>query len=341
MTEDDPLEPIRNLIFDYPYFYQGSQRFFPVIYDGGLSEGVPEGFNSVRIPLDGTLRSDLKWDLAAEQARKHRERGLKIVWDLDLGLFSRLTLPFFDSFQIQALTLSLQHFCQTIWSEFADATLGIVVYRGLADFSMGFPWDAERREAFRQWLEEIGASESPHLTSLFCRDCCSLYLNRLVSALPGYLQPMMMVDASFVKQPRHLVDLLHREAWERFAVAIKSSSLPTLGIGWESESMLGEIGRKRHQAASQDYLRLGLCLPSLDDHSMETAEALDKALAWLGNRPCRFVIEGTLTGEWDGLDDLIVLPHAIGPITKRKLQGFQAAGGTVLDCNDLPVRELG
>lgn len=330
MSEDDPIEPVRSIGFDYPYFQRSGEFFAPRVYDAGKGEAVPEGFNAVRIPIDGGMRSDLNWQAAIEQARKHRADGLLLLWDIDLGLFSRMTMPFSDPVQVKSLMLSLQHFCQTIWSEFADITLGLVLYRGLADFNLGFPWDIERREAFKQWLEDNDEQESPHLKRLFCRDCCSLYLKRLVSGLPGYLQPMMLVDASAMP-PRPLLQILHREAWDRFGIAIKGSSLPTLGLGWdEATSPFGYVGRQKIVQASSEQLSIGLCLPGLDDHTANTDSTLDKALKWLGQRSFRIVIEKALTAEWDGLDELVVISDAIGPLARRKLLGFCAAGGTVI-----------
>jgi hypothetical protein len=41
------------------------------------------------------------------------------------------------------------------------------------------------------------------------------------------------------------------------------------------------------------------------------------------------VYESLLTEQWDGLDEIYVLSEALTPQGKRKLLGFEAAGGKV------------
>ena len=45
----------------------------------------------------------------------------------------------------------------------------------------------------------------------------------------------------------------------------------------------------------------------------------------------RIVYEYNFTETWDGLDEVIILPHTLSKLGKRKLQGFFAAGGQVLE----------
>lgn len=58
------------------------------------------------------------------------------------------------------------------------------------------------------------------------------------------------------------------------------------------------------------------------------SEELNKILSEI---PClRLLSEERLTLEWNGLDFLYLL-HEVDPVVKRKVQGFEAAGGTVVD----------
>jgi hypothetical protein len=64
---------------------------------------------------------------------------------------------------------------------------------------------------------------------------------------------------------------------------------------------------------------------------------LGEAIAHLtqAQTPFRIVPEYYLINQWDGLDSLIVLSSTINAQAKRKLQGFCAAGGTILTLGEL------
>ena len=77
---------------------------------------------------------------------------------------------------------------------------------------------------------------------------------------------------------------------------------------------------------------VGVCLPSLEHCRPSQYGGLREAFNWLSlaEIPYRIVPEGLLTTDWDGLDDLIVVPNGVSLQGKRKLQGFCAAGGTIV-----------
>ena len=45
----------------------------------------------------------------------------------------------------------------------------------------------------------------------------------------------------------------------------------------------------------------------------------------------RLIAEDHLIRDWDGLDYLIIDPDSVSKFGMRKIMGFQAAGGTVLE----------
>ncbi len=327
MTEES-IACESTLLFDYPHYSYCGELFVPSIFDAGPFEKVPKGFNAVRIPLDGTMRSDLNWSSVLAAAKQHRDNGLKILWDMDLGLFSRLLLPLSEESQLHALRLSLGHFSTEIWPEFVDDTLGIALYRGTADFSRHFPWSTELRAFLTHHLANYPDGNKDELTRLYCRDCCAQYLGKLVAGLPGSLQPYLLLDGSGYASLRHLLQILHRDSWERFFLAVKGAVLPITSLGWDSTSLYGNLGRKEIPSIASSPALVGLCLPSaVACYNLE----LDAALAHLqqSGKPYRVVAEEYLTAEWDGLDELIVIASSINPLLQRKLQGFSAAGGTV------------
>jgi hypothetical protein len=334
--DDDTPPTSQSVRYDHPSFVLNGQPFVPFIYDAGLDEQPPAGFNAVRIPLDGRSTSDLDWSRAREVAeRLSVDQAYSILWDIDLGLFSRLGAPFSDTAQFHALRLSLKHFAETLWPAFSKNTLGIVVYRGLADFSQFFPWNSERQDAFDRWLHEVNAPKEMDrrfLAQLFCRDCCSEYLHRLTAGLPGDLLPWLLLDAATIQAVPTLLELTHRDCWARFVLALKGPTQSPLGLGWDTPSSFGYLARTPLVVPPEQIPTTGLLLPGRDEVSLAATSGLQRALQWLTEqgKPYRVLTEDLLTAEWDHLHIVVGIADCIGPLTQRKLQGFRAAGGEVI-----------
>jgi hypothetical protein len=74
---------------------------------------------------------------------------------------------------------------------------------------------------------------------------------------------------------------------------------------------------------------VGVCFPGDALCSSAILEKMDRLLATLGSfKP---VYEPLMTEQWDGLDELYVFPEALSPQGRRKLMGFLAAGGRVIE----------
>ncbi len=335
MTDIDISIPPESLSLEYPHFTLGENPFIPLIFDGGTEEKVPPEFNTVRLPLDGSMKSDLSWNGALEAAEKHRANGLKILWDVDLGLFSRLALPISDETQFRALKISLTHFCDHVWERFADDTLGICVYRGNADFSRRFPWNEKQREFFAQWKLEHDLqreANSVRVEQLYCRDTVAEYLHSLVAGLPGNLQVFLVLDTSTLTEDYAALELVHREVFDGFYPIIKGILAPQMGMSWDSSlSPLGALTRKASSCPPQQEPILALCLPSPDAMLKETdAQQIAHVMETLSKGSFRIVSEAFLPSEWHGLDYLIVAGSSVSSEMFRRLQGFCAAGGTVV-----------
>ena len=123
------------------------------VYDsiGCSDELVPEGYPIVKLTLDGTLKSDLDWSEQKEAAWQYIEQGLRLFWEVDLGIVSRLTHSLSNESQRMSLQLSLEHFLKTMWSEFSEHSEGVSLYRGSYDFSKGMIWDEALKENFKEW----------------------------------------------------------------------------------------------------------------------------------------------------------------------------------------------
>jgi hypothetical protein len=88
------------------------------------------------------------------------------------------------------------------------------------------------------------------------------------------------------------------------------------------------------------YSDKGILLPSVhaDEYQFKGYELLMNELD-----DFRIIFEPYLTSEWDGLNELYVLSHSITPQARRKLLGFNAAGGTVVTVGEslnLPLEKM-
>ncbi|MFI5343656.1 MAG: hypothetical protein ACHQUC_05480 [Chlamydiales bacterium] len=330
-----------------------AKGLIPLVYEG-TDAHPPAGFNALTIRLDGSLRSDLNWKAAKEQAEKAISKGYALFWDIDLGLFNRLTLPLMNQTQFLSLGLSLDHFRDTLWKDFGSHSLGLSIYRGNADFSLGFNWDEDHTNHFKSWLQEhfledkisrqkidemrpedLAVSERGSLlTGLFCREVAVEYLSLLAARLPDGLPCYLFLNAaSLAHDPFKQIQLLNPHRFDLFQLALKGATLPFKAWGWQAALFpAGYVGTTPMVLPIMQQARVGICLPLMNDYHPDHWQGLDHVLRVLTERsiPFRLISESHLITEWDGLDDLIYLPKGLSSQGKRKLQGFCAAGGRVI-----------
>ncbi len=350
------------LVWNCPHYTLAGKPFIPVVFEGPLDDSLPSPFNTVTIYLDGRLQADLTWKKAKEQAQKAAELGYGILWDIDIGLFEQLPFALTNQTQYLSLTLSLEHFRDSLWKEFKSNTVGLSIYRGNADFSVGFRWDDAQVANLRQWLSncfadeaqfasELQLKQSPftqlevtdlfqsdagkQLVRLFCRDVALEYLLLLASRLPDTLPIYLFLNVSaFAPHPLWQAQLLHAERFEHLNLALNGTTLPIQAWGWQSSvHSLGYSGQEdpSNLSAPQE-IKVGICLPSMLMCRPSQFTGLEEAFVKLLEEgiPFRIIAENHLITEWDGLDYLIYTPAGLSIQGKRKLQGFCAAGGTVV-----------
>jgi hypothetical protein len=274
------------------------------------------------------MKSALDWSEAKKLAREAVDRGLKLFWKIDLGLFAKLEKPLDNQTQFHALLLSLDHFKNTLWQEFRNDTVGLCLYEGSADFSKSFPWDDAQRENLQVYLAgtSLETADGQRLLALFCRDMAADYLRMLVQKMPDPLQLFLMLDATSCDGMELTAQLLHRECYPRFHLAIKGGGLPHHGYSWD--------GKTIKTIASKNEA-IGVCLPLFSQN--EPCAGLEHALFFLSEAklPYRMIPEAFLISEWEGLDFLVYSPKGLSIQGKRKIQGFCAAGGTAVSVGEL------
>ncbi len=257
---------------------------------------IPSGFTVLKITLDAGERSLLNWKGAIERARMAIAQGLLILWELEFDLESG---SLEEDARFLALQLNVQHFNDTIWSEFQDHTFGVALFRGKISSEIV------------DYLKSLGALLSDAIT-------CFLY-----------------VDSSSAQTVGHWIQELEPENLGHFQLILKGAyaekypfALKALGWG-HSASPVGYSSQEILKTAPQAHIKYGICLPNTPNW-----DQFNQLVHFLEGTTFRVIPENLLTHEWDGIDMLIVFSEQISAMARRKIQGFLAAGGEVINFPD-------
>lgn len=324
----------------------------PRIFEGDWHESQLSGFDAVTIDLDGRVQADLDWKKAREQAQQAIKLGYAVMWNMELGLFDGLTQPLANQGQFLSLTLALEHFRDSLWKEFKSQTLGITLFRGSADFSHYFCWNEHQEHNLKHWLQDIGLSEwaalecpqliqeneGKQLVRLYCRDVAVEYLSLLATRLPDSLSTYLFLDMHLLpRSPVIEMQILNPERFDRFRLALKGHQLPFHALGWKSPSAQGYSGSSVVDLPAIQSASIGVCIPPMHFYQLQNYQGLEEGIFALQKKSISFklIAESHLTSQWDGLDYLLYSPSGLSGQGKRKLQGFCAAGGTVISTGHL------
>lgn len=286
----------------------------PIVMDGASEGGV-----GIRISLDGRVDAPLEWSSAIEQAEHSIAKGNKILWDLDLGLFTQLRKPLSDEGQLLALRLSLQHFRELIWDRFKQETIGLLLYKGDCTFEDLSKEQIEEASPFHEWTQTHSAENlnSSVAHAYHRRDIAAGYLSLLIASLPEDLRVFVCLSVPSGTAPSIVLGLLNPDRFEKIEWMLEGG-LP-LHSSWHKK---GELLLPNDTTGAPQ----GFCIPF--PHWMpDRPSELDQLL--LSGETLRFIPEGAITAGWDQLDRLHVLESFLTPFGKRQIQGFVAAGGTV------------
>ncbi len=221
------------------------------------------------------------------------------VFEFVLGL-DEPYFPLEDELRFHSLSAALTHFTQTVWPQFSHAQL--VLYRGRADFASCFQW-SERQEAnFAAWKEGVAVMEEGHLRRLFCAEAFVHYFQMLSHRLPDEAIIRLVLETQGLGSQAHKLHLLSPKRFEHFSFSVPE---------WHCDA------------------RVGVCFP---DDARCSEGVLDKIDTLLNTLPSfRPVYESLLTEQWDGLDEIYVVKGSLSEQGERKLKGFTAAGGMILE----------
>jgi hypothetical protein len=293
---------------------------------------------SITIRLDATQKSALDWEQAIQEGLQVIEKGLKILWELDFGLFDRLLHPLANPQQFLSLCLAIEHFRNVIWEPFQHSTFGVLIYKGifnsrdiavLAHETALQKWIHERFDSVEQFGHETGIvieqlqfdairldtfneiPEAKFLLSIFSRDIGLDYIKQLAGQLPYGVDPVIewIIDEGL--SPAERIIYLNEECYRPLILKVEGVAV---------NDSVGNIGH------------VGIYLPPINKFSARWNKLFDDALRYFiaHNISYRLISDESLIMSLEGLDDLFICPSAISYLGKRQLQGFCAAGGRVV-----------
>jgi len=156
------------------------------------------------------------------------------------------------------------------------------------------------------------------------RDEAMDFLDLLRQDLPSELPVLLLFSVDV--DPFTFSRTFALDRYSLFTLAFESSPLllPALTYN-QGKSLLGYIGRERAKY-QRKTCQEGLVMPRFTTDADKLKPLVDK----LAQKEVKIIAEDSLAVEWEGLDLLYVEKSTLQPTTLRLLDGFEAAGGTVL-----------
>lgn len=319
--------------------WEGSQCFL----DGKpwtpiITEFPPHG-NTVMITLDAGIKADLDWEKELLKAESLAEQGYLLFWNFDFEIMKERTFCNYTRSQVMTFSLAIEQFIEKVWPRFTSSTVGISLYRGIFPKGLNLQEGEEIEEAFTQWLQDsYDSQKTEELRDLFAADLFVSLFDALSATLPLELSSFILVDMTAIKSPLQQALSLSKERVDTLRFIVKGSLLPLDDMGWAThESPFGVVGKGTVPKESSAKSSLAVCIPELQMVNSSCFTAFDQLFSFLSKNqvPFRIIPEAKLITEWEGLDDLIVTTEAVSIWGLRKLQGFCAAGGTIISQGEL------
>lgn len=292
------------LQWERPHFTWAGKQYNPIIYDvKELGGSLSERANSAVITLPAAPQDDMQWRAMVKAASRYVEDGINILWHLDLGVFHRLLAPMEQQQQKKSLHIAVDHFLQTVWRPFREASVGVCLYRGPLDLSQNVP------------------SSNKVSSQAYSQQDCIDFLLHLAAPLMPLMPCVLALDAAPLRPPVDTAELLAPLLATDLCLALANTPIPA-DMVWADNHFFCTI---------QEPPTIGLCLPS-PPLTEEARKKFDNILTSLLSKkhPFRLIPEESLTLSWDGLESLIVLSEPISVSLHRTLAGFAAAGGAIV-----------
>lgn len=330
---------------DIPFFdgqvcLIGESVFQPIVCLGGDETG----YNTVAIPVSLLPYGDLNFEEPLIKAKKAQSNGFKIIFDLDLGLFDRLKMHLESDRLFSALTLSLESFQKALLAPFASITLGVIVYKGTADFYQLLKNDYSLIESFALWVSaayQITSDSKTLETSDFGRliltqgyfEMGIRFIEQIREPLNQQLPVFVLLDFQDITDSKTKAFLLNRERLGKVLFAVKNADQYYSGIQWDGrfQSPFAFFGTKGPQIVAPSQKKYGILLPAIEKKNLmdykEIGETIDffikEGLAF------RMIPESYFVSEWDEVD-LLFVPKELSQEGLRMVKGYLASQGELI-----------
>lgn len=191
-------------------------------------EHVPEGFSSFTVHVDLKPDSLLDFQIAKSHADAGIMQGLKVCFELDLGLFEKG----FNQVQYQSHLLALDEFRKNLLTPLWAHTAALILYRS--------------RTAFATTAE---------------RDIQMDYLDLLRLDLPDDIPVLLLFSCKSIRDKSLFARLFSPERYSRFVLALEDAPVLLTACCYNSgKALLGYIGRDiAHYTPSE--CTVGIVLP--------------------------------------------------------------------------------
>lgn len=335
--------------FEQQIFWK-KHPFTPKIYDGDGEP--PQGFNAVRIVLDLSECSLLNWKDALLKAERSIQKGLLILWDLQFALFEGSLQ---DEARFLTLLLNVKHFNETVLFKFQEHSLGVSVFRGKMEWPDNLSFGLSSlilRDfdgltcAFLLDNSISNMAKNLKLSSLESPDCEEDllktpvntfidYLKSLSASLPEEVFCFLFLDTTLITDRTVYFQVINSEIFGHFSLILKGPlaerypyALSYLAWGHEG-SCLGFCSTCLENTLPSQVVGDALCLSERVDNRL-----WESALDAFGSKPFRVIAENLLTQEWEGIDRLMIISQTLSEKGWRKIRGFEAAGGQIINFPD-------
>jgi hypothetical protein len=271
--------------------FRGQEPFYPSI-----------GKNVIEVQVDLTWRSKLRFDTIIPPSE-----GL-ILWQLHLGLEESM-LELTDEGQFLAQVKAIQEFTKQLYEPFKTRTFGLSLYKGPLDFSK-IVRAPEERIARRDYIVE--------------------FLKLLSAYLPESPLLFLMLDGPMFSEGEFLA-LTNKEQFFPFHLIIRHPLLAKMphstdAIGWGFSTVMGEAYAGELEKPTSKRIHGAFLMPH---SSCPLSIWKEWGIHIQRDYEARFIPEELLTEMWEGVDQLYVFERGISTQGRRKVAGFEAAGGII------------
>lgn len=351
---------------DFFYFegqlcFLGEELFTPLIaLDMDPGEAKRKGFNTVAIKVSLRSDADLHFKEAVTLAHQAQSFGLKIVFDLDFALFGNQRSSIESEALFAMMAFSLKALKEKVLIPFSESVLGVIGFRGGADFYPLLKRDFKLLDSFRIWLSETyttaeelsldlnaPAVDFSHLdyahfeTSDAGRFLLSLaffemvfnWMERLCDELPANCPLFMLLEIADETSTALKAAMLNRDRLGRVLIAPLGAGELHAGIRLEEmkEPPYAFFGHLLPADTSSQGKTAAILLPSLENKRWIDYKAIGETASYLIEHkiPFRMIPETLLPSEWDDVETLIVA----APLSKegrRRVMGYLSTEGTLV-----------